>query len=192
MRSIFIKTSTKLTIFLLFIIFNFLYVGAATDNTDIDFNYKLTDGTNSQYWVSLDVKYMDQIASGVNRLVYPPGKWNPIYLTQTTTRADSKFDIYQYNEDDRNNAYQMAFTILDMFVINTSQDIIDWDFSRIYLNEYYMDNLYSDTQSAVALHEILHGYGCKDIANPYSIMYSDTPNVSFLTDDANGVLNNKY
>lgn len=167
----------------------------ATTNTDIDFNGKLSQGRDVYYWVSPSNEYISSIPSAVSKLRYPSGMYNPIVLNKTSVQKQSKIDIYQYSSRDNTNAYQQSFrkNANGQYYNCTSQmDSYDWVFGKVYINDQYMKNYNNDLKSTIILHEILHNYGCKDIANSSSIMYFATPNVRGLTSDANRVLNNKY
>lgn len=76
------------------------YTAQATTNTDIDWNNKLTQGTDIYYWVSSGNGYTDSISSAKSKLRYPSGMYNPIVLNSTSVQSQSKMDIYQYSSND--------------------------------------------------------------------------------------------
>ncbi|MBC2580151.1 hypothetical protein [Clostridium sp. DJ247] len=168
----------------------------ATTNTDIDWNNKLTNGQDIYYWITDSNPYIDSTNTAKNKLRYPSGMWNPMVLNRTTVKSSSKMDIYQYDTADLSNAYATVFRKNSSGVYYampiSEKDSYDWVYGEIFLNIRYMQNYDVDLRSTIILHEMLHVYGCKDIANSNSIMYWLTPTVRALTSDANTVLNNKY
>ena len=121
--------------------------------------------------------------------------YNPIVLNPTSVQISSKMDIYQYNKVDGHNAAASVFrknTSGVYYNSTAAMDTYDWVYGNIYINHNYMYFYSSDLRSTIILHEMLHVYGCKDIATTASIMYWLTPSVRAMTSDANTVLNNKY
>lgn len=173
------------------------YVAKATTNTDIDWNNKLTQGVNINYWIAPGNEYTATIPKAVSKLRYPSGLWNPIVLNPTTVKSNSKMDIYQYsNSGDGTVASASVFrkNSSGSYYNSTSEkDKYDWVYGDLKINDHYMKKYDSDTKASILLHEMLHVYGCKDVSNKNSIMYYSTnTSVKNLTSDANNVLNNKY
>lgn len=168
-------------------------VANATTNTDIDFNGKLINGVDTNYWLDPGNSYTGSTPDAVRKLRYPSGMYNPIVLTLTTTKKSSKLDVYQYYDNDRNNAYNEVFRTAGADAMYTSdREKYDWLYGNIMINYRYMESYDRDLKSTIILHEMLHNYGAKDISKTNSIMYYQTPNVRGMTSDANTVLNNKY
>lgn len=195
------KSMKKISIISLIVVTMFITISfntnikAYTTNTDIDFNNKLTQGKDIAYYMVSGNQYTATIPQAVSKLRYPSGMWNPIVLTSTTVQKNSKMDMYQYSENDGNNAKTSVFrkNTAGVYYNSTSEmDLNDWVYGKIYINDTYMSAYDNNLRSTIILHEMLHVYGCKDINNTSSIMHYSTPSVRNLTSDANAVLVQKY
>lgn len=191
------KLSNSLLVALSLISFNLLSLSATT-NTDIDYNNRLTQGTDIYYWISPTCEYTNSIPNAAQKLMYPPSSvgTNPLILNRTYTNSASKMDFYQYSKTDYINAYTMTYrknTSGNYYAMPVSEkEKYDWVYGEIYINDNYMNNYSTSTREAVILHEMLHVYGLKDISNANSIMYYATPNAKTMTKDANDAINKKY
>lgn len=170
---------------------------SATTNTDIDYNNKMTSGRDIAYYIAPGTEYTVSIPSAAQKLMYPSGMSNNIVLSRTTNSNASKMDFYQYRTADgiaaktsswRKNS---AGAYYAMPVIE--KDSYDWVYAEIHINDYYMAGYTNTNRDKVLIHEMLHGYGLKDINRPTSIMhYTVGGSATGLTSDANTVLNQKY
>lgn len=163
-------------------------------NTDIDFNNRLIAGKDIAYYIVSGNEYTASIPQAVSKLRYPSGMWNPIVLTKTTVQKQSKMDIYQYSENDGNNAKTNVWINNNGTYENATgrMDSMDWLFGKVHINDRNMSAYDNELRSTIILHEMLHVYGCKDIENSSSVMYAYTPYVRKMTSDANAVLVQKY
>ena len=172
-------------------LFPMSHVGAATVNGErIDWNRKMTQGVNINYRIASGVEYTVSIPNAAQMLMYPGGGLsNNLVLSQTTSYDASKMDFYQYrNTNDTAVAKTKSFrknssgTYYAMPI--SEKDIYDWVYAEVHIND---GRIYSSTGTqllsnskiqAVLIHEMLHGYGLKDLyysSNKSSIMGSRAP-----------------
>ncbi|MHC1684095.1 MAG: hypothetical protein AB6733_14265 [Clostridiaceae bacterium] len=167
--------------------------------TDIDWNNKLTQGTNISYKIFSDCEYTSSIPNAVSKLQSPSGMRNPLTISSTSTSSASKMDFHQKSVADGTYAttysYRKNSSGVYYCMPNYEKDSYDWVYGEVYLNDKYMSDAAgcsTTTRQGIIIHEMLHVYGCKDISNVNSIMNSYPANATTLTTDANNVLNNKY
>ncbi|APZ50022.1 hypothetical protein BW721_10505 [Jeotgalibaca sp. PTS2502] len=168
----------------------------------------MTQGVDISYRINSGVKYTVSIPRAVQMLMYPGGGLsNRLILSQTSSYNASKMDFYQYR-----NTNDAAVAKTKNFRKNSSgsyyampvvtKDTYDWVYAEVHINDgrIYSSNgtqLFSNSKiQAVLIHEMLHGYGLKDLynsSNRNSIMYGYVSGTATgLTSDANKVLNSKY
>ncbi len=192
----------KKTLLILITIFTIILISSTnvqaidwSQNTDIDFNNRLTEGKDIAYYIVPGNTYTASIPQAVSKLRYPSGMWNPIVLTPTSVQKQSKMDLYQYSSYDGNNAYTEVFrknSSGQYYQSVSEMDYNDWVYGNIHLNYTYLEGCDKDLRSTIILHEMLHVYGCKDVKFTDSIMYFATSIVRGMTSDANNVLVQKY
>ncbi len=103
-------------------------------------------------------------------------------------------DIYTTNENNRVYAYAISYNGQTALPIS-QKDYQDWYWAKIKLNIPMMNQLGTARRCGTIVHEMLHGYGFKDVYdNRNNIMYGymDTTNVSYVTQEVNNKLNEKY
>lgn len=147
---------------------------AATVNGEqLDFANKMSPGTNIGYKIFAGNEYTSSIPAAVNMLMYPSGLSNPMVLWSTTATANSQMDFYQYSDSlsgvaayatvwekdpngpPSNPGYRKMPTI--------AMDWRDWRYAEIRLNDAEMDSMSATTRKKIILHEMLHGYGLRDL-----------------------------
>ncbi len=172
---------------------------ATCTGSDITFNKRMYSGANIKYWISSSNEYVVSIPNAANKLMYPPSSvgTNPLYLSKTTTNSSSKMDFYQYSSSDGINAYTQNFrknSSGKYYAMPLSEwEKYEWIYSEIRINDKYMNNYTNDQRSGIILHEMLHGYGLKNINKSSSIMHCKSPvGVTKMTSDANNAINSKY
>ncbi|RSD21090.1 hypothetical protein [Mesobacillus subterraneus] len=172
----------------------------AASAEDIDWNKRLTSGTNIAYWIDSGCEYTVSIPNAVNKLMNPSGMTNPLIISKTTVKSSSKMDFYQ------NYVNNGIYASTSVFRKNSSgvyyqmpvseKDTYDWVYGEIKINDYKMGQLTSTPREKVIIHEMLHVYGLKDLylyENRSSIMYGYSDGTATtLTSDANNVLKAKY
>ncbi|MFT4281491.1 MAG: hypothetical protein QM591_09515 [Microbacterium sp.] len=177
---------------------------AATFNGErLDFTKKMSPGTNIGYKIFPGNEYTSSIPAAINSLMYPPGSMsNPMVLWQTTVTANSQMDFYQYSksasdivayvevfrkDDNGGGYYSMGAPAMDAF---------NWRYAEVWLNDARMDELSTTKRRVTILHEMLHGYGLRDLklaVNKASIMYAYTSGTATaMTAETNTVLVTKY
>lgn len=185
-----------------FIMFPFANVSALVFNGErIDWYKKMTGGKDIAYWIDSNCEYTVSIPNAVQKLMYPDGLSNPLVLSYTGYNQNSKMDFYQYYDvKDDSAAYATTHRknssgeYYAMFP--NEKDVNDWVYTEIHINDYLMNNIDNTKRETILIHEILHGYGLRDLyndANKASIMYGRDGGVaSGVTADANRILNDKY
>ncbi len=186
----------------LFVILPFTNVDALTLNGErIDWYMKMTGGKDIAYWIDPNCEYTVSIPNAVQKLMYPDGLSNPLILSYTDVNQNSKMDFYQYydildgsaaytttHKKNSNGEYYAMFP--------NEKDVNDWVYAELHINDYLMNNISKTEREKILIHEMLHGYGLKDLyneANKASIMYGKNGGVaSGVTADANRILNDKY
>ena len=177
--------------------------GAVNVNGErIDWLKKMATGQNIGYWIAPGNEYTTSIPNAVQKIMYPSGMSNPMVLWKTTVNSNSNMDFYQYysssstepvakttshRKNASGNYYAMPVS---------EKDTYNWVYAEVRLNDYHMDGLTNTKREAVIVHEMLHGYGLRDLynnANRASIMFgSISGTATGLTSDANSILNAKY
>lgn len=166
---------------------------------DLDYNNKLIDGKDICYWIDSSCQYTATIPSAVSALRYPSGMWNPIVLTKTTVKSQSKIDFYQENSNQgysaRTNIFARKTNGQENQLGWSQADYQDWLYGKIYLNDTDLDGASTNYRMNTVLHEMLHVYGLKDIYDDRGcIMYGGVGDWTIvgLTRDANNILVQKY
>ena len=108
----------------------------------ISWNKRMISGYNIQYWVSSDVTYESDIRSAETEIEIPSaGYSNPMKMTKTTEKKQSKMDFYQYSDA---NSSTVASTYSYLPGSHTpmnvnDKDNYDWQWCKIELNKPQMD-----------------------------------------------------
>lgn len=163
---------------------------------------KMTDGRSIYYWIDPSNEYTVSIPAAVYKLMYPSsGLVNNNVLTMTTDNNQSKMDFYQiyslntptvascssFRKNSNGIYYQMPIS---------EKDSYDWVYAEIKLNDAKLAEYTATKREKVILHEMLHGFGLKDLYNTInsgSIMYGYvTGSATELTYESNAVLVTKY
>lgn len=165
----------------------------------ISWNKRMISGYNIQYWVSSDVTYESDIRSAETEIEIPSaGYSNPMKMTKTTEKKQSKMDFYQYS-DANSSTVASTYSYLpgSQTPMNVNdKDNYDWQWCKIELNKPQMDEKTSEGRMITCVHEMLHAYGGKDTYSSdqtWSIMYGySSRTATGVTSDANAFLNDKY
>lgn len=199
----------SITLLLLVTMFAMPINAATTNGERIDWGAKMTSGRSINYYIYPSVEYTNTIPNAVNKLVYSKDYFgdttvsNNLYLYKTTNYMDSKMDFKQ--EYVRNNVSAKTSSHRKnssgvYYAMGTSEkDRYDWVYATVIINDYNMDSFPNWKREATLVHEMLHGYGLKDLyyySNRYNIMYGSSEhwksnNMSF-PNAINNVLNSKY
>lgn len=170
---------------------------SATTNTDIDYNKKMINGRDVAYYVAPGTEYTVSIPNAAQKLMYPSGMTNNLVLSKTTDKNASKIDFYQYRSSDgiaaKTSSWRKNPNGTYYAMPTFEKDTYDWIYAEIHINDFYMANYSNTVREKVLIHEMLHGYGLKDINKSSSIMhYNVSGTATGVTSDANNVLNQKY
>lgn len=200
-----IKKNLGFTLLIMMLmVFGIENVSATNVNGErIDWNNKITMAANKNvaYMIHDGCEYTVSIPNAVNKLMYPSGMTNPLILYQTTTYQHSKMDFYQiYDTGIQSVAYTTSWrknSSGNYYAMPTyEKDMYDWVYAEITLNDAYMDPMTNQKRAAIIIHEMLHGFGLKDLyssLNKNSIMYGySSGTATGVTSDANQILNDKY
>lgn len=205
------KKRSILALALLTIVFLFpTSISAATTNGEkIEWNKKMTSGSSINYYLYAGVEYTNTIPRAVNKLMYSKDYFgdttfnNNLYLYETTNYMSSKMDFKQEYVQNTINAKTSSHRKNSSgvyYAMNVyDKDIYDWVYATVTINDYNMAPMENWQREAVIVHEMLHGYGMRDLttyANRFNIMsgssyYWRHNNLSY-PNAINSFLNSKY
>ncbi|MEU2205643.1 hypothetical protein AB0P19_14995 [Microbacterium oleivorans] len=153
-------------------------------------------------WIAPGNEYTTSIPNAVQKIMYPSGMSNPMVLWKTTVNSNSNMDFYQYYSSSstepvaKTTSHRKNANGNNYAMPVSEKDTYNWVYAEVRLNDYHMDGLTNTKREAVIVHEMLPGYGLRDLynnANQASIMFgSISGTATRLTSDANSMLNAKY
>lgn len=180
---------------------------AATLNGEqLDYAKKMSPGQNIGYKIFPGNEYTSTIPGAISMLMYPPGSLsNPLVLWQTTVTANSQMDFYQYNDPGDGRAAVTSVWFKDsngngedyIKMAPIQMDWYNWRYAEVRMNDAMLDPMSTSKRKLVVLHEMLHGYGLRDLvtaANKPRVMYQFMSGwtATGLTAAENAVLVAKY
>lgn len=167
----------------------------------VDWANKMTKGKDIAYWIAPGCQYTVSIPNATKKLMYPDSGTNPLILSDTTDHNHSKLDFYQYSDPDTNTvAYTTShrknssgqYYAMPVYEKNMN----DWVYAEVHINDAIMDGMTNAKREVILIHEMLHGYGLKDLydsRNISSIMYGYSYGTATgVTAEANTILTEKY
>lgn len=169
----------------------------------------MINGKSINYYLDSSVEYTISIPNAAYNLMYPDRLFrdtsttNRLTAYRTTTYDYSKMDFTQVYEINKVNATTVSYRMKNSGKYETmntyEKDQYDWKYVKISINDFTMGKHDAWKREAVILHEMLHGYGFKDLSyysNRFNIMFKnsgswESDNLSF-PNEINSVLNRKY